>query len=65
MQQDQGNRLFQDGYAGIRSNRACYGLYKHMKQMKERGRIIYNPDPIYFIKVPERWGQLRSRVPVE
>lgn len=24
MQQDQGNRRFQDAYAGIKSNRACY-----------------------------------------
>lgn len=40
-------------------------LYKHMKQMKERGRIIYNPDPICCIKVSETWSQLRTRVLVE
>ncbi|MFE6077610.1 glycosyltransferase [Paenibacillus sp. NPDC057886] len=36
-------------------------LHKHMKQMKERGRIIYIPDPICSVKVPETWRQLRKQ----
>ncbi|RAW12202.1 glycosyltransferase family 2 protein [Paenibacillus taichungensis] len=33
-------------------------LHKHMKQMKEPGRIIYIPDPICSVNVPESWSQL-------
>lgn len=36
-------------------------LHKHMKQMNEHGRIIYIPDPICSVKVPETWGQLRKQ----
>ncbi|UPK44442.1 glycosyltransferase family 2 protein [Paenibacillus pabuli] len=36
-------------------------LHKHMKQMKEHGRIIYIPDPICSVKIPETWGQLRKQ----
>jgi len=38
-------------------------LQKHMKQIRERGRIIYIPDPICRVEVPGTWHQLcRQRI---
>ncbi|MDK8192974.1 hypothetical protein QP794_23070 [Paenibacillus sp. UMB7766-LJ446] len=65
MQQDQGNRRFQDGYAGIRLNRACYAAIQ-THETDERAWTYYiqsRSDLLY--KVPETWSQLRSGVLVE
>ncbi|WP_145325632.1 glycosyltransferase family 2 protein [Paenibacillus xylanexedens] len=38
-------------------------LQKHMKQIRERGRIIYIPDPICRVEIPGTWRQLcRQRI---
>lgn len=38
-------------------------LQKHMKRTRERGRIIYIPDPICRVEVPGTWRQLcRQRI---
>ncbi|MGO4733655.1 glycosyltransferase family 2 protein [Paenibacillus sp. 2KB_22] len=36
-------------------------LQKHMKRIRERGRIIYIPDPICRVEVPGTWRQLRRQ----
>ncbi|MGE6667491.1 glycosyltransferase family 2 protein [Paenibacillus xylanexedens] len=36
-------------------------LQKHMKRIRERGRIIYIPDPICRVEVPGTWHQLRKQ----
>lgn len=36
-------------------------LQKHMKRTRERGRIIYIPDPICRVEVPGTWRQLRAQ----
>ncbi|WP_433750027.1 glycosyltransferase family 2 protein [Paenibacillus amylolyticus] len=36
-------------------------LQKHMKRTRERGRIIYIPDPICRVEVPDTWRQLRAQ----
>ncbi|WP_017690941.1 glycosyltransferase [Paenibacillus sp. PAMC 26794] len=36
-------------------------LQKHMKRTRERGRIIYIPDPICRVEVPGTWRQLRTQ----
>jgi hypothetical protein len=40
MHEDQGNRRFQDGYAGISSNRACYAAIQ-THETDERGLAYY------------------------